>query len=177
MRSPIGARLEVTHCNIVTLAFDAIVNAANASVLGGGGVDGAIHRAAGPALLEECRKLHGCPPGGAPPTRLSIARTIRDSYRGAGMARRRTRRAANTGLLLSQFASHRALAAAAHDSLPAISCGVYGYPAEAAARIAVAETAAVLAREPNFEKIWLVCFDETVHQAYLAALREMQHEA
>jgi len=175
MNSAMGDRLEVKRCNIVTLAVDAIVNAANSSLLGGGGVDGAIHRAAGPALLEECRSLGGCPPGEARLTQgyrlpaKHVIHTVGPVWQGGSRGEPQT--------LVSCYRNCLALAIA-HGlrtlAFPAISCGVYGYPAEAAARVAVTELAAGLKREPTLEKIWLVCFDEHVHQAYLTALRELQ---
>jgi O-acetyl-ADP-ribose deacetylase len=173
--SAIGDRLEVKRGDIVTLAVDAIVNAANSSLLGGGGVDGAIHRAAGPALLEECRGLHGCPPGEARITRgyrllaKHVIHTVGPVWHGGARGEPDTLAACyRNSLALALSHGLRTLA------FPAISCGVYGYPAEAAARIAVRETAGVLAREARLEKVWLVCFDETVHQACLTAMRELQ---
>jgi O-acetyl-ADP-ribose deacetylase len=171
----IGSRLEVKRGNIVTFEVDAIVNAANASLLGGGGVDGAIHRAAGPALLEACRGLGGCPPGEARLTRgyrlpaKYVIHTVGPVWEGGTGSEPDTLAACyRSSLALALSHGLRTLA------FPAISCGVYGYPAEAAARIAVQETANALLREAGLEKIWLVCFEEEVHRAYRAAMRELQ---
>jgi O-acetyl-ADP-ribose deacetylase (regulator of RNase III) len=171
----VGDRLQVTQGNIVTFDVDAIVNAANASLLGGGGVDGAIHRAAGPALLEECRGLGGCPPGQARLTRgyrliaRHVIHTVGPIWQGG------VRGEADT--LASCYSNSLALAVA-HGfrtvAFPAISCGIYGYPAHEAARIAIEQTARVLSREASLEQVWLVCFDDEVHRAYTAAIQALQ---
>ena len=129
-------RLRCREADITTLALDAIVNAANTTLLGGGGVDGAIHRAAGPELLAACRRLGGCPTGDAGITPgVPAAGDVRDPHRRPGVARRR--RDGEPALLASCYRRSLALArehGRASIAFPAISCGVYGYPLEAAVR-------------------------------------------
>ncbi|HTS52589.1 MAG TPA: O-acetyl-ADP-ribose deacetylase [Burkholderiales bacterium] len=164
-------RLQVLRANIVTLAVDAIVNAANSSLLGGGGVDGAIHRAAGPELLEECRGLNGCPPGQARVTRgyrlpaRYVIHTVGPVWSGGGRGEPETLAACyRNSLLLARAHEIRTIA------FPAISCGVYGYPLHEAARVAVRETAAFLEQDTHLEKVYLVCFGRDVHEAYVDAI-------
>jgi O-acetyl-ADP-ribose deacetylase (regulator of RNase III) len=160
-------KLEVIQANIVTLAVDAIVNAANTSLLGGGGVDGAIHRAAGPELLAECRALGGCKTGGAKITRgyklpaKHVIHTVGPVWNGG------TRK--EPELLASCYRESLALARE-HQlksiAFPAISCGVYGYPLEKAVTIAVCETSNFLGEHPEFDKIIFACFDRITLNAY-----------
>ena len=164
-------KLEAIQANIVTLAVDAIVNAANESLLGGGGVDGAIHRAAGPELLAECRTIGGCPTGQARITRgyrlpaRHVIHTVGPVWRGG--------RHGESELLASCYRESLALAAA-HGvrtiAFPAISCGVYGYPLEQAVEIAVRECTAGLERHDAIEKITFACFDARMLDLYRAAL-------
>jgi O-acetyl-ADP-ribose deacetylase (regulator of RNase III) len=142
-------RIEVLQADITTLDVDAIVNAANTTLLGGGGVDGAIHRAAGPELLAECRTLGGCRTGEAKITRgyrlkaRHVIHTVGPVWQGG--------EAGEEALLASAYASSLALAeASALESLafPAISTGVYGFPAQRAAEIAAATVAGRLRTAP-----------------------------
>jgi O-acetyl-ADP-ribose deacetylase (regulator of RNase III) len=166
--------LQAVEADIVTLAVDAIVNAANTSLLGGGGVDGAIHRAAGPELLDACRALNGCRTGDAKITRgyrlpaKYVIHTVGPVWNGG------TRR--EPELLASCYRTSLALArdhAVKTIAFPAISCGVYRYPLEQAVAIAVRETAAFVAENAVFEKIIFVCFDRTAHEAYVREIERL----
>jgi len=159
-------RITVVQGDITKLAVDAIANAANTSLLGGGGVDGAIHRAAGPALLAECRAIGGCPTGEARltggydlPARFVI-HTVGPIYSGKPEDAR----------LLSQCYFNSLGIAAAHRctsiAFPAISCGAYGYPIGAACRIAVDTTARFLKDHPEIEKVIFVLFSNKDFQTY-----------
>jgi O-acetyl-ADP-ribose deacetylase (regulator of RNase III) len=171
--TPQRERLAVLEGDITRQAVDAIVNAANTTLLGGGGVDGAIHRAAGPELLAECRTLGGCPTGEARITRgyrlparwviHTVGPVWRDGTRG------------EDELLARCYRNSLALAVA-HGlktiAFPAISTGAYGFPLDRAARIAVRECRAFLESHPEFGEIRLVCFGAAARTACETALRE-----
>ena len=167
-------RITVFNGDITQQKVDAIVNAANQSLLGGGGVDGAIHRAAGPKLLEECRQLGGCDTGAAKitggynlPARFVI-HTVGPVWGGGSLG--------EAELLAGCYRSCLALADA-HSirtiAFPAISTGIYGYPVDRATRVAVSEVARSLAQHKSVEQVTFVCFNQQVHQAYLTAVQEL----
>lgn len=164
-------RICLERGDITRLAVDAIVNAANSSLLGGGGVDGAIHRAAGPELLAECRTIGGCPPGEARLTggyRLPaghVIHTVGPVWRGGDQNER--------DVLASCYRSCLDIARdqrVREIAFPAIATGVYGFPREAAARIAVESVRAHLAQNDMPETVSFVCFDEAIVEAYRRAL-------
>jgi len=174
MRHHEGGRIEIVQGDITRLAVGAIVNAANASLLGGGGVDGAIHRAAGPLLLEECRALGGARTGEARITgghRLParhVIHAVGPVWRGGG--------AGEPELLARCYRESLRLAAERGLSdlaFPAISTGVYGYPIEPATRIALAEGKAGLLRWPGLARIVYCCFSERDREVYERVAGEM----
>lgn len=166
-------RIEVVEGDITRQTVEAIVNAANTTLLGGGGVDGAIHRVAGPELLEECRKLGGCATGQAKITKgyrlpakwviHTVGPVWRDGQHG------------EDELLASCYRSSFALAAE-HGirtiAFPSISTGAYGFPMDRAARIAVRETQQFLERSTLVERVLLVCFGQSACKIHSQALRE-----
>ncbi len=165
-------RLELSRADITTLALDAIVNAANSSLLGGGGVDRAIHRAAGPELLAECRRLGGCPTGEAritPGYRLSarfIIHTVGPVWTGGHQGEAEL--LANCYRNCFRLAREHGLQTIA---FPAISTGVYGYPKEQAAGIATQQARMALLENAALSRVVFVCFNDETWQAYARLLK------
>ena len=172
MDETLAARMEVGQGDITKLAVDGIVNAANTSLLGGGGVDGAIHRAAGPGLLEECRLLRGCRTGEARLTgghRLParwVIHTVGPVWQGGEKG--------EDALLAAAWRNSLNLA---HDkemgtvAFPSISTGAYRFPLARAARIAVHETASFLRANPYPRKVIFCAFGDEAYREYLTAVR------
>ena len=167
-------RIQVIQGDITRQTADAIVNAANTSLLGGGGVDGAIHRAAGPQLLAECRTLHGCQTGKAKITggyRLPakyVIHTPGPVWRGGSSG--------EEDLLASCYRSCLELASENHCGsvdFPSISTGVYRFPLDRASRIAIRTIAEYLRDHPEIRRVRMVCFDERTKAAYQNALDEL----
>lgn len=160
-------RIELIRGDITKLAVDAIVNAANTSLLGGGGVDGAIHRAAGPELLEECKTLGGCPTGSARITRgyrlpaKHVIHAVGPIWKGGGHGEADLLASCyRTSLQLAMENNCRSIA------FPNISTGVYGYPKRQAAEIAIRTVKDFLNEHPLPEKVIFCCFDEENYQIY-----------
>lgn len=161
------SKIEIIYGDITKLEVDAIVNAANNSLLGGGGVDGAIHRAAGPKLLEECRTLNGCKTGEAKLTKgydlmaKYVIHTVGPIWQGNNSAgekdlatcyRNCFKLAADTGIKTLAF--------------PSISTGAYGFPVNFAARVALVEIKNLIGKYEDIKKVYIVCFDEYTFDAY-----------
>ena len=168
-------RIEIIQGDITKQAVDAIVNAANTTLLGGGGVDGAIHRAAGPELLAECRTLHGCKTGEAKITRgyrlpaKFVIHTPGPVWHGGDRH--------EPELLASCYRSCLELATAngcKTVDFPSISTGVYHFPLDRAAAIAVGTIADFLNAHPEIERVRMVCFDARTKDCYDAALRALE---
>jgi O-acetyl-ADP-ribose deacetylase (regulator of RNase III) len=164
-------RIEVIQADITKLQVDAIVNAANNTLLGGGGVDGAIHRAAGPALLAECRLLGGCKTGEARITKgynlpaRFVIHTVGPVWQGGDKG--------EPDLLASCYRESFKLAVANHIetiAFPAISCGAYYYPVHQAAKIAITQTADFLEHHAAIRKVYLTCLELAVLKAFNKAL-------
>ena len=170
-----AGRITILKTDITRLDVDAIVNAANTSLLGGGGVDGAIHRVAGPELVEECIGLGGCATGGAKITkgyRLAarhVIHTVGPVWGGGGHGERE--------LLASCYRECFALALA-HGlrtlAFPAISCGVYRFPVEEAVGIALRETVKALGENPRIEEVTFACFGDEVFEVYEREARRLR---
>jgi O-acetyl-ADP-ribose deacetylase (regulator of RNase III) len=170
----VDSRIRIIQGDITTQKVDAIVNAANSSLLGGGGVDGAIHCAAGPELLEECRTHGGCQTGDAQITKgyllpaKYVFHTVGPIWHGGDRG--------EPELLRSCYRNCFRLALA-HDlhtiAFPSISTGAYRYPVEKACRIALSQAADFLAGNKTIERVIFVCFDAATYQAYLAGSKSL----
>lgn len=166
-------RIEIVQGDITRLKVDAIVNAANNMLAGGGGVDGAIHRAAGPQLLEECQTLGGCPTGSAKitagyqlPARYVI-HAVGPVWQGGDQQ--------EDHLLASCYRTSLELAAARNlqsIAFPAISCGVYRFPPERAAQIAVDTVNVFLQQQSSLKRVIFACFDDRIRSAFETALAQ-----
>lgn len=168
-------KIEIIKDDITRLAVDAIVNAANQTLLGGGGVDGAIHRAAGPKLLEECRALGGCKTGQAVITKgynlkayyviHTVGPVFRDGQQG------------EPDLLASCYQESLLLASRTPDiwtvAFPAISCGIYGYPIAEATKIALNKTRDFLITDTKLKKVYFVCFDDSIYKSYQTEVKQI----
>ncbi len=167
-------RIEIIDGDITRQQVDAIVNAANNSLLGGGGVDGAIHRAAGPELLAECRTLGGCPTGEAKITKgyrlpaKFVIHTVGPIWRGGN---------SNEDQLLENCYNNSLKLTVKHEiktiAFPSISTGVYGFPIERASRIALKTVKAFLENDESIQKVIFVCFGSHDYQVYQRAVKEV----
>jgi len=169
-----SSRFSIVQGDITTQAVDAIVNAANNSLLGGGGVDGAIHHAAGPNLLEECRALGGCETGGAKITKgynlpaKFVIHTVGPIWQGGNHHEDK--------LLASCYRNSFALARKNHIrtiAFPSISTGIYRFPVERASHLALQEITKELETNMNLERVIIVCFNQETYEAYRTAEQEL----
>ncbi len=171
-------RISVVKGDITKQAVDAIVNAANTTLLGGGGVDGAIHRAAGPKLLAECKTLGGCPTGQARITKgynlpaKWVIHTVGPVYQDGHH---------NEDDLLAQCYRNSLALAVKHGiktiAFPSISTGAYRFPVERAAKIAIKEIREFLSKNPGIEKVIIVCFDGKTYETYLLATKTQRAQS
>ncbi len=167
-------KIEIVAGDITRLSVDAVVNAANTTLLGGGGVDGAIHRAAGPLLLEECRKIGGCPTGGARITAgydlpaLHVIHTVGPVFKGGDQG--------EPELLVNCYRNSLELAVEnklKSIAFPSISTGVYGYPLDQATRIALREADTFLQNNPFLDRVIFCCFPPENAEVYSRILTEL----
>lgn len=167
-------KIEIVQGDITKLKVDAIVNAANSTLLGGGGVDGAIHRAAGPGLLRECKKIGGCPTGEARITggydlpAKFVIHTVGPIWHGGDRG--------EDGLLASCYRNSLALAeqnGVKTIAFPSISTGAYRFPMDRAAKIALAEIKSFLEKRSTVEKVFMVCFGDDACAEYRKAYKEL----
>jgi len=176
MKREILDRIEIIKGDITRLKLDAIVNAANTSLLGGGGVDGAIHRAAGPQLLNECRRIGGCPTGEAKITKgynlpaKYVIHTVGPVYSGAVEDKKRLASCYGNSLRLAVENNITSIA------FPAISCGVFGYPVKEACKIAVDTTCDFLKNNRTIKQVVFALFSSDNHDVYQGYIRSLSEK-
>ncbi len=174
MKKSIFDKIEIQKGDITKLRVDAIVNAANRSLLGGGGVDGAIHRAAGPELLKECKTIGGCPTGEARITRgynlpaRHVIHTVGPVYSGKAEDSRLLSQCYRNSLRLAVESNLATIA------FPAVSCGVYGYPIAEACKIAVDTTCGFLEKNASIKKVFFMLFSSGDYEIYKNYLNEIK---